>query len=223
MSASRANRFVRDESRDAIVERLKGNELDVMRALLPRNQNQGQGRSQSHGQGEDEVPLVLRRTTIELEILHEHEHEYANKLLDFSFDMRMRLFPNLFLLLVYVKLCTYGGTPWSLALGTLYFLSWLALEGAVLLQYLVRLFLLFNRNHARYYYANPESDATSLKGLRIFNHVLVVTLITIVFESFTSRDIVAIFLVKYTERMLDSVREFHMHDFEQMKQFEPSA
>ncbi|ORX95705.1 hypothetical protein BCR34DRAFT_194030 [Clohesyomyces aquaticus] len=61
-----------------------------------------------------------------------------DRLLDFMFDLKIRVFPNIFIVLVYTKLCTFNGVPWSLTIGTVYFLSWLLLESILMAELFLR-------------------------------------------------------------------------------------
>ncbi|ORX92171.1 hypothetical protein BCR34DRAFT_620565 [Clohesyomyces aquaticus] len=113
-----------------VISRLRQNEAPSIYRLSPLPGRHHPNPSPSLSPGEEEELLD--------EPLDRCSFETLETMLDLAFDLRIRVFPNASILLAYAKLCTYSGVPWSLTLGTMYLVSWLVLEGGLVVQHFSR-------------------------------------------------------------------------------------
>lgn len=104
-----------------------------------------------------------------------------DRFLNSFFDLKIRIFPNIFIILVYTKLCTIAGAPWSLLLGTIYLSSWLIVEAILVVELLSRRRKLgrderYLPEQARQAVLNPGSGGTGVFAqiLHLLNHFIIV-------------------------------------------------
>lgn len=63
---------------------------------------------------------------------------HLDVVLNLFVDFKARVFPNVFIIFAYAKLCTFSGVPVSLVLGSVYFFSWFIMEAVLVAQYFAR-------------------------------------------------------------------------------------
>ncbi|KAH7115062.1 hypothetical protein B0J11DRAFT_594245 [Dendryphion nanum] len=130
--------------------------------------------------------------------------QHLNRFMDFFFDFKARAFPDLFVIFTYVKLCTLSGVPFSLTLGSVYFLSWLVMETVLMAQLFKKTTSRASHLHHAVTSAQIEESSRwiSLRKLRGYNRILIAAQLIAIF-------VLAVFGVSQLARSTQTVPFHH--------------
>lgn len=109
---------------------------------------------------------------------HNKSLQHLDHFLDFFFDFKARVFPDIFILFAYAKLCTLNGIPVSLVLGSVYFFSWLIMEATLMAQRFRRRRLRLPELQQALAWPQRERHTVLLRNLRYLNRILIAIQIT---------------------------------------------
>jgi hypothetical protein len=122
---------------------------------------------------ENNPNLVDQIPTLSIDATQYNRLKHLGRFLDFFFDFKARVFPAVFIIFAYAKLCMLGGVPVSRVIGSVYFFSWFILEAVLLSQRFRRRRLWLPELQEALAPPQREEYTISLRNLRFFNRILI--------------------------------------------------